>query len=377
MPFRAETVRDGVYVELVRSLYTTLIPTTIMSIGYVLSFGVMAFEANDPMLAAFALAGILSGAARMTVLMKGETETRTAKLDVKRARVLERHFAITYYQFAALLGASAGYVFTLGPGRFHMLTVCLLVGYGAGVAAGVGLRPWIAIPSMMAAIAPSIILAALRWDPIYWVLAAMMTALLAGGSQSLLGRWRVTSVEIAKRLTFEALARRDTLTALPNRLALREWFDSHIALGSGQQLLAVHCLDLDDFKPVNDVFGHPVGDGLLKAIALRLMQVLRPGDIAARLGGDEFAVIQRDLRNPEEAAALAQRLRLAIAEPFSIQGHEISVSTCVGYALCRSASVDLDELLGLADQALYIAKGKGSGVEYNDSLMKMDGRLAA
>jgi diguanylate cyclase (GGDEF)-like protein len=173
------------------------------------------------------------------------------------------------------------------------------------------------------------------------------------------------------------LARRDVLTTLPNRLALREWFDTHIAVGANQQLLAVHCLDLDNFKPVNDVFGHPVGDGLLKAIAMRLTRMLRPGDIAARLGGDEFAVIQRDLRSPEEAAALAQRLRAAIAEPFTIQGHEISVSTCVGFALCRRASADLDQLLSLADEALYTAKNGGTGVESNDSLIRTTGRLAA
>ncbi|WP_411194540.1 MULTISPECIES: diguanylate cyclase domain-containing protein [Rhodopseudomonas] len=204
-----------------------------------------------------------------------------------------------------------------------------------------------------------------------------MIALLAGGAQSVLARSAAASIEIAKRLTFEALARRDVLTTLPNRLALREWFDSHIAIADNRALLAVHCLDLDKFKPVNDVFGHPVGDGLLKAIATRLTNSLRPGDIAARLGGDEFAVIQRDLRNVEEAAALAQRLRSAIAEPFSIQGHEISVSTCVGYALCRRSSADLDELLCSADQALYIAKNTGTGVEYNDVLMKAMGRLAA
>jgi len=377
MLFRMETVRDGVYGELVRSLYTTLIPTTIMSVGYVLSFGVMAFEAGDPVLAAFALAGVLSSTARIVVLMGGRADVKAPKIDIERARVLERRFALAYYQFAVLLGASAAYVFTLEPARFHMLMMCLLVGYGAGVAAGVGLRPWIAIPSMMVAIVPAIVVALLRWDPIYWVTAAMTSALLAGGSQSLLGRYRVTSIEIAKRLTFEALARQDVLTALPNRLALREWFDSHIAVGAGQQLLAVHCLDLDNFKPVNDVFGHPVGDGLLKAIAMRLMQALRSGDIAARLGGDEFAVIQRDIGSPEEAAALAQRLRATIAEPFSIQGHDISVSTCIGYVLCHRATADLDELLALADQALYLAKNNGGGVEYNDSLMKTAGRLAA
>lgn len=348
-----------------------------MSVGYVFSFTIMAFETADWAIASFAVAGVLSSAARIIVLVRSRAEVAATKFDIRRACALELYFAFAYYQFAALLGVSSAYIFTLEPAHFHMLVVCLLVGYGAGAAAGIGLRPWIAIPSMIAAIVPGTITAALHSDPIYWLTASMMAALLAGGCQSLLGRYRIASAEIAKRLTFEALARRDVLTTLPNRLALREWFDSHIATNSSQQLLAVHCLDLDNFKPVNDVFGHPVGDGLLKAIAARLIGELRPGDIAARLGGDEFAVVQGNLRNPEEAAALAQRLRGAIAEPCSIQGHQISVSTCIGYALCKRTAADLDGLLSLADHALYTAKNNGTGVEYDDSLVKDSGRLAA
>lgn len=370
MPFRTETVRNGVYVELVRSLYTTLVPTTIMSIGYVLSLSVMAFEAGDRVLAVFSFIGLLSNAARIWILIWGGAEAAASDLEITRARALEKRFELAYYQFAVVLGVSAAYVFTLDPARFHMLMICLLVGYGAGAATGVGLRPRIAIASMLVAIVPTILVAAWHHEPIYWITAAMTSALLAGGCQSLLARWRVTSTEIARRLTFEVLARRDVLTTLPNRLALREWFDSHIAVGSGQRLLAVHCLDLDNFKPVNDVFGHPVGDGLLKAVAMRLMQALPPGDIVARLGGDEFAVIQRDLRDPDEAAAQAERLRAVIAEPLLVNGHEISVTTCVGYTLCYCEAADLDELLGLADQALYIAKNTDSGVEYDDSLLR-------
>ncbi|MDX3969120.1 MAG: GGDEF domain-containing protein [Bradyrhizobium sp.] len=348
-----------------------------MSVGYVVSFAEMASETGPRVMGGFAIAGIFSGAVRVATLVHGGSAAAMPRLDIQRARVLEKRFAVAYFQFAFLLGLSAAYVFSLESARLHMLTMCLIVGYGAGAAAGVGLIPWIAIPSMAVAIVPGIVVAALRWDPVYWVAAAMTTALLAGGSQSVLRRYRVASTEIANRLTFEALARHDVLTTLPNRLALREWFDSHIAIGADQQLIAVHCLDLDKFKPVNDVFGHPVGDGLLKTIAMRLTQALRPGDIAARLGGDEFAVIQRELRHPEEAAALAERLRKAIAEPFSVQGHDISVSTCIGYALSRYEAADLDDLLGLADQALYAAKNSRSGVECDSSRLKLRGRLAA
>ncbi|WP_418898031.1 diguanylate cyclase domain-containing protein [Terripilifer ovatus] len=347
-----------------------------MSLGFVLAFSEMAWTTGNVGLGVCALMGCLSSTARIAVLVRGRAQAAAADLQAQGARSLERQFAVSYYQFAALLGLSAAYVFTLEPAPFHMLTVCLLVGYGAGVAAGVGLRPWIAIPSMITAIVPGIIAAALRSDPIYWVTAGMMTALLAGGSQSVLARSAVANLEVARRLTFEALARRDVLTTLPNRLALREWFDSHIAVADRQTTLAVHCLDLNNFKPVNDQFGHPIGDSLLRAVAARLTNALRPGDIAARLGGDEFAVIQSNSRSTGEAAGLAHRLRKEIARPYSIEGHTISISTSVGYALCPYASADMDELLRLADQALYIAKNTGSGVECNDSLMPA-GRLAA
>lgn len=373
---RIETVPDGVYIELVRSLYATLIPTIIMSIGYVVSFGIMAFETRDHILEAFAVIGVLSSAARITVLLRRADDAVEFKLDMSRAQLFEKHFAATYFQFACLLGASAAYVFVVGPPRFHMLMMCLLVGYGAGVAAGVGLRPWIAIPSMLVAIVPAIITAVLHRDPLYWATAAMTAALVAGGCQSLLGRYRVTSAEVGRRLTFENLARRDVLTTLPNRLALREWFENNIKVGAPQQLLAVHCLDLDDFKPVNDAFGHPVGDALLKAVAMRLTQSLRTGDIAARLGGDEFAIVQRDLRDVDEAAALAGRLRRAIAEPFTIDGHEIRVATSVGYAVCHGATADLDRLLVLADQALYAAKNNDTGVGRSDASMNPADRFA-
>ncbi|HVG01639.1 MAG TPA: GGDEF domain-containing protein [Nitrospira sp.] len=366
MSVRADAIHQGVYAELVRSVYSTLVPTTIMSVGYVLSFAVIGFEHSDWVAATFAILGILSGAFRIGTLLRDRSIAPL--LTAERMQSLERRFAVSYYQFAVLLGVSAAYVFTLDAARFHMLMICLIVGYGAGVAAGVGLRPWIAIPSMMIAIVPAILVAALHKDLAYGLTSAMTTALLAGGSQSLLRRYRTTNAEIARRLTFEALARQDVLTSLPNRLALREWFDGCQTLGNRQGLMAVHLIDLDKFKPVNDVFGHPVGDGLLQAIAARLTNALRPRDIAARLGGDEFVVIQRELETTKEAAALAQRLREAISAPFTIKGHEISVSACIGCALSQHALADLDELIGLADQALYAAKNAGTGIEYDHSL---------
>jgi diguanylate cyclase len=372
MPFRTEIVRRGTEIELIRSLYSTLSATTIMFIIYVVSFSVLALERWNIILLAFAVTGVFSSAARIGVLLFGQAKATSPTLDIIGARRLELIFAISYFQFACLLSVSAAYVFVYeDSARFDMLIICLIVGYGAGVAAKIGLRPWIAIPSMTIAVVPTIVAAFLHGDPVYYATALAAAALLVGGCQSVLRRYRETSSGIGRRLTFEALARRDVLTALPNRLALREWFEDRAAAARPHKLIGVYCLDLDSFKPVNDKFGHPAGDILLKTVAERITHSLRAGDIAARLGGDEFVVILHDLKNREEAWGMAHRLRRRIAEPFDVRSCEIQISACVGYVLSERAHLDLDELLALADKSLYLAKTRGSGVEFDDSLLEI------
>lgn len=363
MLIREESLPNGVYPELVRSLFRTLMPSSIMSVGYVVCFGVLASAAQDTGLVVFACLGVLSGAARLLVVLLGRGQAAQATLTVERARALELRFAVAYFQFALLLGVSAVYVFLLEPAEYHMLTMCLLVGYGAGVASGIGLRPWIALPSMICATVPAALVALLHPEAVYWATSVMGVALLAGGAQSVMTRYRVATIEIAQRVAFEALARRDDLTGLPNRLAMREWYVDHVIKNAvDRQPFAVHCLDLDDFKPVNDVFGHVIGDTVLKAIAARLTRAVPRGDMVVRLGGDEFAVIQRNVHDPQEAADLASRLRTVISEPFSIQDRSVGVSACIGYTLSPVGSNDLEALIYRADRALYDAKSAGKGM---------------
>lgn len=97
-------------------------------------------------------------------------------------------------------------------------------------------------------------------------------------------------------------------------------------------LVVVHCLDLDRFTPVNDRFGHPVGDALLREIATRIAAVVRDGDIAARLGGDEFAVVQGGVGHSGEAEFFAWRLARVISAPNLIDGKSIEIGISLGYA---------------------------------------------
>ncbi|NGO09051.1 aminotransferase class I/II-fold pyridoxal phosphate-dependent enzyme [Streptomyces sp. HC44] len=151
----------------------------------------------------------------------------------------------------------------------------------------------------------------------------------------------------------------DSLTGLPNRVLLLERLER--ALLRGRRDAALTCVlfvDLDDFKVVNDMMGHSVGDELLVAVARRLTAALRLSDTAARLGGDEFAILMEGAREPADAEALAAEIVRALARPFGLVTGSTSVSACVGVATARPGD-EAEDLLGHADLALYAAKTAG------------------
>jgi diguanylate cyclase len=353
---RSEPLADKVYVELVRSLYWNMMPAVIMAGAFATSIALIHRQMADGLLLAIGIAGIASILARLTVTRLQRRKALTASLDRPQARRLQAVFAIPYLLFSTCLGLYGARVFWLPLAEAHMLMICLLVGYCAGVATSTGLRPLIAIPNMAVAVGPVILAALFRADPIYIAMGAIAAAFLAGGSQSVMVRYHTTKAEIGKRLTFGSLALRDGLTALPNRLALREYFNDNAALSSPQGVIAVHYLDLDGFKPVNDQFGHSMGDALLAAVAERITAAIRNGDIAARMGGDEFAVLQFGLHRAEECEFLAQRVKSAIAQPFRIGEHTIRVSASVGSVTAEAGQADLEAMLERADRNLYEAK---------------------
>jgi diguanylate cyclase (GGDEF)-like protein len=280
-------------------------------------------------------------------------------LSLPEARTLERYFAVSYLGFAVLFGAFSARAFEVANADDRLLVIGLLFGYGAGVAAGISFRPQIAIAAIAVAVVPTMVTAALMPSPIYWVLAGLLTLFLGGGISSMLNRYRRASESITMRRMFASLARSDALTGLPNRLALAERFGK--LTRASDHTLAVHCLDLDRFKPVNDRYGHPVGDQLLHAVAERLTGLLRGGDFAARIGGDEFVVVQVAVANQSEADLLARRIVRALSQPFLIGSDWISIGTSVGFALSSEKRRDLEQLIRLADDALLSAKHSGGG----------------
>jgi diguanylate cyclase (GGDEF)-like protein len=179
------------------------------------------------------------------------------------------------------------------------------------------------------------------------------------------GGWVATHQDITEQKRSEErirhMARHDGLTDLPNRLLLHERMEEALGRVRRGESLAVHCIDLDHFKSVNDTLGHPLGDKLLRQVAQRLRDALRDVDTVARLGGDEFAVVQVQVERPEHAEMLARRLVETISEPYDLGGHQVMIGASVGVTLAPHDGVTADDLMKNADMALYRAKTEGRG----------------
>lgn len=159
------------------------------------------------------------------------------------------------------------------------------------------------------------------------------------------------------RISFLAL--HDTLTGLPNRAYLLDKLDE--MLRNNETDVAVHFIDLDRFKIVNDTYGHATGDELLKQVAKRLNACIRRGDFIARLGGDEFAIIQSNAYDQKEMAALAKRVIKLVAGNYKLGRHKANIGASIGISCVRDVGNNAQELLKTADAALYRAKGDGRG----------------
>ncbi len=180
-----------------------------------------------------------------------------------------------------------------------------------------------------------------------------------------------TLFDITKRKRAEAhikhLALHDSLTDLPNRSLFHDRLQSAVAQSERTgKMLALLFIDLDDFKDVNDTLGHAAGDELLKAVAERLKSYLRKSDTVgrynttlARLGGDEFTILLTNLSDPVGAATVADRIIEDLSRPFSVGANVIHTGACIGIAVYPSRGGSPEELLKMADLALYRSKAEG------------------
>jgi diguanylate cyclase (GGDEF)-like protein len=189
---------------------------------------------------------------------------------------------------------------------------------------------------------------------------AVSRRMMAGGGSVVILEDVTESKRAQERITH--LAKYDDLTGLANRNQFRERINGMLAaMHKGKNHIAIHLIDLDRFKAINDTLGHPIGDKLLKEVASRLKTVIRPGDMITRFGGDEFVVLQVGTERYRDAKWLAERLARTLKDPFDIDGHRIDIGASVGIAMAPMDGVDADQLLKKADMALYAAKNGGGG----------------
>jgi len=170
-----------------------------------------------------------------------------------------------------------------------------------------------------------------------------------------------TQAQLTKALDeVHELANRDALTGLPNLRLLQERYFSTVSISKRKGWkAAVMFIDLDEFKAVNDIYGHEVGDMVLKMVAQRLLNIVRKADTVARIGGDEFLIIQTEACDNLSAAHVAEKILLQMTEPFEFGGIKIKIGASIGIAMYPAHGDDLQTLIKEADKAMYTTKGSG------------------
>jgi diguanylate cyclase (GGDEF)-like protein len=354
--------RDDLSVRVSRELTERLlqgwIPVLVMATAFTMLGGLILEGARDPALAGFYALGCLALAARMTILVAFPHRRAGEALGHAALSGWERLYAAASFVFAAALGAFTARAFAVTDAATGALVTALIFGFAAGIVARLSIRPWIALPSLALAVPPPILVLVLSGELKQQALGLVICLFGLGSLETIRFISRSVTANVMLRHHLTRAAQHDALTGLANRRLLEERLGQALS-GEPARWIAVHYLDLDRFKPVNDRFGHAIGDALLKAVVGRLEGLSRPGDLVARVGGDEFVVLQANPAQPGEAELLARRMVRALSLPFDIAGHDIRIGASIGVAIAPGDGRDATTLIASADAALYRAKMGG------------------
>ena len=349
-------------------LFSMRLPIVGLGLVFAGVAGLTAYDWNDPVNAVLAAAAILVTLARLLTLNRyWRVQPITDHADLKR---WEKRYAYGNYAFALLLGLLSIRALSIDYPLLHLITVSLVFSFGAGVVSRISIRPKICVMSLLLATVPTVAAlahaAVTHAEPLHiqlFALEALLVAMITALSlQTVVHLYCSAVVHHTAKHDLAQLARYDALTGLPNRLMLRERFQasSRTAAQEGTRL-AVHFIDLDGFKGVNDGHGHPAGDEVLRQVARRLEETVRNNDTVARLGGDEFIVLQTDATHDDEAEMLARRIIRNLSAPYEVEGKSMRIAASIGIAMTPEYGFDLEQLLACADAALYRSKGAGKG----------------
>lgn len=293
--------------------------------------------------------------------------------------MLELAYEIGAFSFALTLGITAAYTILVGTSsQVQVLMVANALGYGIGVSARNAGRPTIAIGQLTFSCLP-IALASFYTFSIGYVTLGVTIMLLipaqSGITRRIFSEMRdsVASAIDNANLAVEMrdLARTDVVTGLANRAGLNHAMSEKLAETDKDTRIALIWIDLDRFKEVNDLLGHPVGDKVLKGVAARLQEVSPEGSTIARFGGDEFIVFC-PVDNTKHAELIASEIHCEIMCPMRVDGELLEIRASLGVALLPDNAVDADQLMQRADLALYHAKvgGRAQTCFYDPSMSR-------
>ena len=359
-PALIEQEPDAIYVALVAALFDIEGPTFLAGLLYALLGTYLTVVLGDPVTAGLTIAGTLAIVPRILLLRAYRRRRGIAGAgidDAGTAATWELRYCMGLILFAVLVSGVGLRMFEIGTPPLQMLALTMLFGFCAGIVARVAVRPLVCLLAVCVTIVPTILAAALSDAPHHRALAFGIAFFLCGAFGTIRHAYCAARHHITIAHDMAAVARNDPLTGLLNRLGLRQAFLERA--DAGGTLVAVHYLDLDRFKPVNDRHGHSAGDAVLDQVARRIRDMLRPTDLAARIGGDEFVVIQSPARDPDDVRAFAAAITALFDAPYPVAGVQVRVGTSVGSALATTPRPDLDRLLAEADRALYAAKLAG------------------
>lgn len=335
--------------ELVESRFSTLMPIILVAVGQISVGTIASLQTSDLAFIVITVLSVVVTAIRLVVIVAFHHRSRSSA----SIAVWQRRYQIGSYAAATLVGALALRSFTIDNAEIAMMGNAVAFGYACGVVARGAIPPCWAFAGITLVTVPIIIGCLIHIPDAAYVCMAILVSIFYVGSFDLIrNNYELTRTQIRLKRQYEEMAKYDPLTGLRNRSALAEIS----ALVSDGNRIALHYLDLDRFKSANDLYGHPVGDALLKEVAKRLQVLTGATDMAVRLGGDEFLVMQANIAARKDAERLAERFGHAISTPYVIGDQAIHLGVSIGIAVAPEDGLTAQDLLAQADSALYASK---------------------